>query len=101
MIPSLEPLWQTVDRLLVNNESEREEGEQSKDRGIFLLVNLCSSATPLKSVFQMAHRYGFNWKQPTYYHDEAATAEEECMIDHDTVKHFQEEVYVFQRRKKP
>jgi predicted nicotinamide N-methyase len=48
MTQSLEPLWQTVDKLLERN-------------GFFLYVNLCASQAPVEVVLDKAKQYGFNW----------------------------------------
>jgi predicted nicotinamide N-methyase len=48
MTQSLEPLWQTVDKLLERN-------------GLFLYVNLCASQAPVELVLDKAKQYGFNW----------------------------------------
>jgi predicted nicotinamide N-methyase len=50
MVPSLKPLWETVNALLV-------------DDGVFVWVNLCASTVPLQTVFETAQRYGFIYEQ--------------------------------------
>ncbi|KAG7341688.1 methyltransferase [Nitzschia inconspicua] len=92
MVPSLEPLWQTVDRLLVRkNDTDALERPSSSNNGIFLWVNLCASAASLESVLETATRYGFTWDQPKY-------GDTNQTFDEETLKMFKKQVYLFQRK---
>ena len=48
MTTSLQPLWDTVDRLL-------------EPAGVFLYVNLCASQAPMEKVLHVATDHGFTW----------------------------------------
>ena len=52
MTQSLEPLWQTVDKLLERN-------------GLFLFVHVSSSQAPVEVVLDKARQYGFHWTTST------------------------------------
>jgi predicted nicotinamide N-methyase len=92
MIPSLDPLWQTVDRLLAKKCEEAPNNEQkSSQQGIFLWVNLCSSAVPLEAVLEMARRYGFVCEKPNF----ADGADHS--LDEPTRKMISEKVYLFRK----
>lgn len=93
MIPSLEPLWQTVDRLLVSNEGGSTDDNNGSVKGIFLWINLCASAAPLESVLETAARYGFTWEQP----QNDMAYEDKGLFGSDTRNLFNEAVYLFRR----
>ena len=60
---SLEPLWQSVDRLLIKKSSDENDNHDHTTckEGIFLYTNRCSSAAPIEMVLEMATKYGFTW----------------------------------------
>ena len=71
---SLEPLWQSIDQLLLTNvdnhgeESEHDDKDNKNERinnnnndGIFIYTNRCASAAPIEMVLEMATRFGFTW----------------------------------------
>ena len=71
---SLEPLWQSIDQLLLdvdehiehehdgnNNDCMNTNNSNNDNDGIFIYTNRCASATPIEMVLEMAHRFGFTW----------------------------------------
>ncbi len=70
---SLEPLWQSVDQLLIEESSNGhcvgesnsnvDDNQFNDGRGIFLYTNRCSSAAPIEMVLAMATKYGFTWSK--------------------------------------
>lgn len=65
---SLEPFWQSIDQLLVSNDSSMDSnnmddggGGSSINEGIFIYTNRCSSSATIERVLEMATRYGFTW----------------------------------------
>jgi predicted nicotinamide N-methyase len=61
MPQSLEPLWQSIDQLLIDTSCTNHTNENYNGEGMFVYTNQCSSAAPIERVLEMGTKYGFTW----------------------------------------
>ena len=80
MTKSLDPLFQTVDRLLVESSTGDDD-----ENGVFVAVNSCASQSPMDTILKVADRNGFVWET------------EKATLDSENVKE-DEQVYLFRRK---
>ena len=95
MTKSLEPLWQTIDRLLVRNGNETKSEYDTV--GFVLFSWYCSSQCSMEALLDMATKYNFVWTRPRFN----VKGGNDSIIDEEddlSSSSIQEGIYIFQRK---
>ena len=118
MTKSLEPLWQTIDRLLIKNDSdgdnldsnggdaedEHKEHDYDGKVGYVLFSWYCSSQCSMEELLAMATKYGFTWTRPVIAATPPPTGNEEESNENNnantSLSSVQDGIYIFKRKKK-